>query len=277
MAAQTPADGSVHRLVDMEVQEVSLVDRAANKRRFLVVKRSEGMGDKRGSDSGAAGTAGDVTGTGPGGDAADTGDASAVDGSGSLVIACDALEGLTRAVEQLQGAGTDTGSVIGDVVQELRAAADLLQEQLGAAPGTDDQADSPASGDAVTAGRLETLLTAVGELVMEIRASRSAAKADDEEDDSTAEKPSGSKTKGEATKSTSSEPADSGADLKAIHTELKNISGSLQQHTRRLDRLEKRSGVPTSQPAGERPAHSAPVAATDDVSWPLDLNSPRSR
>lgn len=34
----------VHRLTDMEVEEVSLVDRPANKRPFLVVKRSEGMG-----------------------------------------------------------------------------------------------------------------------------------------------------------------------------------------------------------------------------------------
>jgi hypothetical protein len=35
----------VHRLRDIVVEEVSLVDRAANKRRFLVVKRSEDMGD----------------------------------------------------------------------------------------------------------------------------------------------------------------------------------------------------------------------------------------
>lgn len=34
----------VHRLTDMEVEEVSLVDRPANKRPFLVVKRSESMG-----------------------------------------------------------------------------------------------------------------------------------------------------------------------------------------------------------------------------------------
>ena len=31
------------RLVDMLVEEVSLVDRAANQRRFLIVKRSEPM------------------------------------------------------------------------------------------------------------------------------------------------------------------------------------------------------------------------------------------
>lgn len=35
----------VHRLRDIVVEEVSLVDRAANKRRFLLVKRSSQMAD----------------------------------------------------------------------------------------------------------------------------------------------------------------------------------------------------------------------------------------
>src|SRR5687767_15952317 len=36
---------AVHRLRDIVVEEVSLVDRAANKRRFLLVKRSSQMAD----------------------------------------------------------------------------------------------------------------------------------------------------------------------------------------------------------------------------------------
>jgi len=36
-------DDSVHRLLDIVVEEVSLVDRAANKHRFLIVKRSDPM------------------------------------------------------------------------------------------------------------------------------------------------------------------------------------------------------------------------------------------
>jgi hypothetical protein len=42
--AEGSADG-VHRLVDMVVEEVSLVDRAANKHRFLIVKRDDAMDD----------------------------------------------------------------------------------------------------------------------------------------------------------------------------------------------------------------------------------------
>lgn len=38
-------DEGLHRLRDMVVEEVSLVDRAANKRRFLIVKRSDDMPD----------------------------------------------------------------------------------------------------------------------------------------------------------------------------------------------------------------------------------------
>lgn len=42
--------GDLHRLRDIVVEEVSLVDRAANKRRFLVVKRSDGMSGQNGDD-----------------------------------------------------------------------------------------------------------------------------------------------------------------------------------------------------------------------------------
>lgn len=41
MPTQPPQDAATHRLARIIVQEVSLVDRAANKRRFLVVKRDE--------------------------------------------------------------------------------------------------------------------------------------------------------------------------------------------------------------------------------------------
>jgi hypothetical protein len=53
---QASADGEsgVHRLRDIVVEEVSLVDRAANKRRFLVVKRSSQMSDDKGKDRGTS-------------------------------------------------------------------------------------------------------------------------------------------------------------------------------------------------------------------------------
>jgi hypothetical protein len=243
---------------------VSLVDRAANKRRFLIVKRSEGMGDKATSDT--TDSQGDVdlqidTDEGHAGDETGGDD----DTAGSLAVACDALEGLTRAVEQLQ-AGAGRGKVVGDVVQELRAAADLLQEQLGGE--TAPEAPAPTRADA--------LVAAVGELVSELRASRKAAKvpvnADEDEDDDDA--PPSGKPKSKAKKA--DEPEAPTTPLAAIHSELKKVTSLVEQQTRRIDRLEKRAGVPSSQPAGERPGRAA-TSVSDDVSWPLDLNSPPRR
>lgn len=45
MPGRADAKEDIHRLRDIVVEEVSLVDRAANKRRFLVVKRSDEMSD----------------------------------------------------------------------------------------------------------------------------------------------------------------------------------------------------------------------------------------
>lgn len=53
LAARRDSDEAegVHRLRDIVVEEVSLVDRAANKRRFLVVKRSDDMADESSADT----------------------------------------------------------------------------------------------------------------------------------------------------------------------------------------------------------------------------------
>lgn len=222
------------------------------------------MGDKGTSDTADSQSDADTqvdTDEGDAGDSAAPGDGDS-DTAGAVAVACDALEGLTRAVEQLQ-AGGGRGKVVGDVVQELRAAADLLQEQLGG-EATVDPAPTPTRADG--------LITAVSELVSELRASRKAAQpsADDgEEDDESSGKP-----KGKAKKADGSESPDTA--LGPVHDALKKINTHMEQQTRRLDRLEKRAGVPSSQPAGERPGR-APVPVADDVSWPLDLNIPRSR
>lgn len=63
----TDDEPGVHRLRDIVVEEVSLVDRAANKRRFLLVKRSSQMADDRkpkGSGTSREGRAGATPATG---------------------------------------------------------------------------------------------------------------------------------------------------------------------------------------------------------------------
>ena len=101
-------DKPTHRLVDMVVEEVSLVDRAANKHRFLIVKRSDLMNP----------------------DAAKTGENSET-GPGSspevLSVAVAALERLTEAVETLNSNGGDPARLM-ELATELKSFASKLDD-----------------------------------------------------------------------------------------------------------------------------------------------------
>lgn len=104
---------TVNRLFDMQVEEVSLVDRAANRHRFLVVKRDEDGGEAEGEQACSSDAIEDT----PGGQKEhDLGSPAAasdrseehvddVDGEpkGALASATAALEALTAAVAELRG------------------------------------------------------------------------------------------------------------------------------------------------------------------------------
>jgi hypothetical protein len=47
MTDEAHEQDGLHRLVEMLVEEVSIVDRAANKHRFLIVKRDDSMDDEK--------------------------------------------------------------------------------------------------------------------------------------------------------------------------------------------------------------------------------------
>lgn len=279
------------RLVDMEVQEVSLVDRAANKRKFLVVKRSEGMAQEGNAD------AGEGTGDTESGEL--DGEEGHADGEGSpLDVAATALEGLTGAMTRLQSAATDTQRAeLGNVIQELRDAADAL-EGIGAsddAESDEDETDEHQLGstDAPRAGGdLAVLVGAMTELVTELRASRTgqhAAKAarrgapepDDEDEDDDSGDSAGARRAparpGAKRKSGGKYAAEESTleqDVRALRGELKAFTGAIQEQARRLSKLEKRAAPPASRPPGERP--SSPSRGSDEGAWPLDLNaSPR--
>lgn len=114
----TTADG-VHRLVDMVVEEVSLVDRAANLRRFLIVKRDEAMDDTE----------------------QDAKKADAPDDS-PLGVALAALEHLTELVEEL---GEDVSDPrVASLAEQLRTASEDLLERAGAEEPADEDATKAA-------------------------------------------------------------------------------------------------------------------------------------
>jgi hypothetical protein len=275
-------DAPKARLVDMEVQEVSLVDRAANKRKFLVVKRSEGMAQEGNAD--ATGDAGE------GAEGEHGGEGENADGDGSpLQVAASALEGLTGAMTRLQSAATDSQRAeLGNVIQELREAADAL-EGIGTADGDDsdeDDADDEQVGSTgaphVAGGELAALVGAMSELVSELRTSRvsqpaskasarrgaSAPPGDDEDDadgdgaDSGARRtPARAGAKRKAG-SAASEGSSLEQDVRALRGELKAFTGALQEQARRLSKLEKRSAPPASRPPGERPSNTPRASAT---------------
>lgn len=101
-----PTDG-VHRLVDMVVEEVSLVDRAANLRRFLIVKRDDSMDDT------ADTTKADVPADSP------------------LGMALAALESLTDIVELLGSDVDDADPRIAALAEQLRTTGEQLLSQAG--------------------------------------------------------------------------------------------------------------------------------------------------
>jgi hypothetical protein len=97
----------VHRLVDMVVEEVSLVDRAANLRRFLIVKRDDSMDDTEDT------TKADVAADSP------------------LGMALAALESLTDIVELLGSDIDDADPRIVALAEQLRTTGEQLLSQAG--------------------------------------------------------------------------------------------------------------------------------------------------
>jgi hypothetical protein len=104
-----PTNG-VHRLIDMVVEEVSLVDRAANLRRFLIVKRDDSMDTEETKKT-------DVPDDSP------------------LGMALAALESLTDIVELL--GDDDSDPRITALAEQLRSTGEQLLTQAGLSEAED--------------------------------------------------------------------------------------------------------------------------------------------
>ncbi|WP_147093110.1 hypothetical protein, partial [Myxococcus virescens] len=115
MTSTTQGPASVHRLVDMVVEEVSLVDRAANKHRFLLVKRDD-MHDAPQDTTQAEGANSAASDTSKADDAL-------------LATAKQALEAVTALVEALTSTDGIDGVRVVEVAQHLRTLADALEDE----------------------------------------------------------------------------------------------------------------------------------------------------
>nr|BDT32037.1 hypothetical protein MFMH1_17060 [Myxococcus sp. MH1] len=117
MTSTNQGPASVHRLVDMVVEEVSLVDRAANKHRFLLVKRDGDTMHDASQDTSP-----------PEGANSATSDTSKADDA-VLAAAQQALEAVTTLVEALTSTDGIDGVRVVEVAQHLRALADALEDE----------------------------------------------------------------------------------------------------------------------------------------------------
>ena len=149
MAQATP--GEVHRLTDMITEEVSMVDRAANKRRFLVWKRDpKTMAHGSEITPGANGT---FTAGAAGAPAAAGGaPASAIVGKAGASLTQDQKDALTEAVASVVESLTNAQALIegativptedetsaDELVGSLQDGAELLEDTLSAMLGMED-------------------------------------------------------------------------------------------------------------------------------------------
>ena len=272
-------DDSVHRLLDIVVEEVSLVDRAANKHRFLIVKRSDPMeenhADKAKNPTGEAVDAAKLTppeNPAPEAGTAAPGDDAGPPDSSMLEAAVQALERLTETVETLGAlAGGDARLQIGEIAAELRALADRLVESAGAEPAAPPE---PEGDLAVIIESVRATLQQVGSL---IDASKAApAKAKPKTDGPAADaKDKNEKRDPAPGDATAPPPQDDPLkkDLSGLTDSVKKLVEALKEQAQRLSKLEKRFGLPNSAPAreeGNRPED-------EDVGWPMDLNRPFDR
>jgi len=266
------AERAVHRLLDMVVEEVSLVDRAANQHRFLIVKRSEPMDQ----DTAAAADATEAPPTAahqdtepappdtgenvvdlndlPDDDGDEVVETKALDGSPSaLILATQALEALTDAVEVL---GTVSEEEARARVAELARELHMVATRLG---GAMNAGEMPAAPPADTGPDLGSVIASVRSVLE--RVGQMIAQPTPDATPVEAKKP-------EATKAGDTSDAVA-TKLDSFVTELRAIGETVKAQQQRLARMEKRFGLPNSAPIGERPTRAEDEA---DVGWPLDLN-----
>ena len=258
----------VHRLIDMVVEEVSLVDRAANQHRFLIVKRDNAMDDNTPSTDEAekATTDGaEVTMTPP--------DPTWTVGDGSpLGAALAALESLTAIVELLGSLGADTNDMrLAALAEQLRTTAEQILERTGfAAPSDGADASAPADVQARAKTDAAAKPTGASTFASDVAAAKQALSRLAE----LASKGVPAKTEKRDAPAAPAEPVSPVAEsLAKLADSFRSLSETVKEQQQRLGRVEKQFGLPNSA----APAEHVSKASVEEVGWPLDLNKPKDR
>jgi hypothetical protein len=244
-------EAKTHRLIDMIVEEVSLVDRAANKHRFLVVKRDKPMADKNKKKNPKTAKPAEDPEAGAEGMKKAIGDA--------LGIATTALEALTNAIEQLGQVGdADSTPIVSELAEELAEVAGQLASSAGV--------ESPE-----VSGEVSAVVDGVRAMLSEVSGLlASSAEKNTDDVQSAAESTAAAETPAAAPDASS----EVGKQLASVATSLRGLTDVVKEQAQRLSKLEKGVGLPNSRQAPEAPDTRV---AKEDVSWPLDMNRPMDR
>ena len=275
MSDPRKADRPVNRLLDIVVEEVSLVDRAANEHRFLIVKRDTPMADHADTDTQEQGPQNSSTVLPAEAPATDEGapattsddppDATAPDPL--LATAVAALEGLTSTVELLGAMGAQAADArLAPLAIELKTTAEALLARAGVEPaatggGDTDTESSEEPSDAKDGDAFAEHLQAARAALTQLAALTSAPTSAPEPEADAAPAPP-AKLPDELTTT-----------LAAMGESFRALADTVKEQQQRLARVEKQFGLPNSSQSPE----SVRKAAPEEVGWPMDLNNPMDR
>ncbi len=256
----------VSRLLDIIVEEISLVDRAANKRRFLIVKRSESMADSDVNAAQESVTDNSATEADSAIEAEEGQEATASESHPLLGTAVIALESLTSTVELLSTVGADDPR-LAPLAEELKVTAERLLEQAGVQSEPEEAEETEQDKDDAFAQNI----TAAREALARLGAlTAKTAKSDDEPPAVSASTNTAPTVEEPSTPS----PLDNITEaLGALNASFKTLAQTVKEQQQRLALVEKNVGLPNSSQSPEPVAKSEP----EDAAWPLDLNRPMDR
>lgn len=292
-----PAD-NIYRLVDIVAEEVSLVDHAANQRRFLIVKRNDPMADPQADPQSAPQPDPlaiqqaapqpnpqhdpESEMPTPEEEVPVVEELEPADNS-MLDAALAALQRLTETVETLSVlAGGDAREVIGEMATELRTLADELVGAIGEPEPVEAAAPTSAPASEQVTALIESVRGALADLRPLIgEAKRGRSTPSPVAGNSAPQGKNQSMVKSSATANVTpagtANPAPTAApsaddpvrkEISALTAAVTKLTDAAQGQLQRLTHLEKRFGVPNSTPTREPGA----VASPEEVGWPLDLN-----
>lgn len=280
-------EDQIHELMDLITQEVSIVDRGANKRKFLLVKQKGGirMPGEQEVTQDAKGNlvTNPSTGEPPDGVKKEGTAVSATlkqDAMTKLAEVLDRTMAIVKALRDLPDDADETSNAgfPPQLIQEISLVHDLVKavadQHLAKAdppttPAATEPAKTPAPGDVEKArtetqmfARMDKFLSSFSEMMKELREARTKADAPDPP------------PKVEKRDAPPSDPILQA--MEKLSVGMQQIAEVTKANTDRLSALPT-SNIPASNSVGVEKSQGSEPDGDDAVSWPLDMNNPVTR